>query len=198
MSNTSATGGYLVQTELPLPGGLTLLQFLQQVIVGVVGLQGEMVRPKFQKNVPKVLPNPEDNWCAFSIAQQTPDATAFHKVKESGNGSVLTRHIELTIDCSFYGSQCQENAGKLRDGLEISQNRDVLRSGNMGVKEVGASVYVPELHGQVWFPRCDITVIIKRQVDKDFSVLDLTGSIGTIVGQKMNDETENVPWDVQE
>jgi hypothetical protein len=195
---TSATGGYLVQTEVALPGGLSLTQYIQQVIVGITGLQGTLVRPKWQKNPPKVLPNPEDNYCAFRVTTRTPDASAFHKLNDNGNGSVLQRHVELAISCSFYGSDCEKNAALLSDGLEIAQNRDALKAANIGVKDIGVAIYVPELHGQVWYPRCDITIVLKRQIDKNFSVLSFTGSVGTIEGQKSNDETENVPWNVSE
>ena len=195
---TSATGGYLIQTEVPLPGGLTLNQYIQQVIVGITGLAGTLVRPKWQKEPPKVLPNPEDNYCAFGIRIFNPDANAFTKLDEDGEGSVLQRHEELNIECSFYGSNCQKNAGNLRDGLQITQNREALTAANIGFKETSATNYVPELHGQVWYPRCDITVVLRRQIDKTFSVLSIESSAGTIIGNKNNDETENVPWDVEE
>jgi hypothetical protein len=195
---TSATGGYLVQTEVALPGGLTLIRYIQQVIVGMTSMSGTLVRPKWQKNPPKVLPDPEDNWCAFRVTTTKPDASAFHKIKDTGDGSVLQRHVELTVACSFYGSDCEKNAGNLRDGFEINQNRDALRAAKMGFKEIGEAVYVPELHGQLWFPRCDITFVLRRQVDKNFSVLSFEGAEGTIEAQKSNDETENVQWNVSE
>jgi len=195
---SSATGGYLIQTEVPLPGGLTLNQYLQQVIVGITGMTNTTVRPKWQKNPPKVLPNPEDNFCAFGVRIINPDANAFTKLDEDGEGSVLQRHEELNIECSFYGSDCVKNANNLRDGLQISQNREALTAANIGFKETSATNFVPEVHGQVWFPRCDITVVLKRQVDKTFEVLSFESSVGTITGLKNNDETENVPWDVVE
>lgn len=135
---------------------------------------------------------------AFRVTTTTPDASAFHKVNEDGEGSTLQRHVELSINCSFYGSECEKNAALLRDGFEISQNRDALRAANIGFKEIGEAVYVPELHGQVWFPRCDITFVLRRQVDKNFSVLSFESAGGTIEAQKSNDETENVQWNVSE
>lgn len=198
MSNNSSTGGYLSQSESALPGGLTLIRTIQQIISGITGLAGTSVRPKWQKNPPKELPTPEDNWCAFGISSVLPDSNAYTEVTENGDGSKMQRHEELSIMCSFYGPNCLQNAGNLRDGFQISQNRDALRAANMGFKETSAAVYVPELHGQVWFPRCDVTLVVKRQVDKTFAVLSFEGAVGTIKGQLSNDEIENVPWNVSE
>lgn len=195
---TSATGGYLVQTDLPLPGGLTLNQFIQQMIVGITGLSGTLIRPKWQTNPPKVLPNPEDNYCAFGISVFSPDANVFTKLATNGSSSTLQRHEQLNIDCSFYGSNCVKNASFLRDGLQISQNREVLTTGKIGFRETSQTSFVPELHGQVWFPRCDITIILVRQIDKTFSVLSFDSSVGNIKGLKDNEEIENVPWNIEE
>lgn len=198
MSNTSATGGYLSQTETALPGGLSITQYLQKVIVGLTGLSGEMVRPKWQKNPPKMPPTPEINWCAFKVTEENPDANAFTEVASDGEGSTLQRHVELRLSCSFYGSLCMENASKLRDGFQIAQNRDALKEAKIGFKETSSSTFVPELFAQVWYDRCDITVILRRQVDKTFAVLSFEGASGTLHGLKDNNETENVPWNVSE
>lgn len=196
MSNTSATGGYLVQTEQPLPGNITLVQYIQQVIVGITGMTNTTVRPKWQKNPPKVLPNPEDNWCAFGISINTPDANAFTQPDEDGSGSTLQRHEELSIDCSFYGSDAYKNANNLRDGFQIAQNRDALTAANMGFKETSPLTNIPELHGGVWFPRQDVTVVLRRQIIKTFEVLSFEGAQGSIKGLKDDNEIENVPWNV--
>jgi hypothetical protein len=195
---SSTTPGYLVQTEQPLPGGLTLEQYIQQVIVGMTGMVNTTVRPKWQKNPAKELPLPEDNWCAFGITTTGADANAFTEMDEDGEGSKMQRHLELSIDCSFYGANGLSNAGKLRDGFQIAQNRDALTAANMGFKEAGDIVSAPELHGQVWFPRKDLTIVLRREIIKSFDVVSFEGAVGSIKGLKDNNEVENVPWNVSE
>ncbi len=194
MSNTSATGGYLLPTTTPLPGGKTLTQFLQGVIVGLTGLEGKLVRPKWQKEPPKQLPNPEDNWCAFAVIVTNPDANAY--LQEVDNESRLQRHEDLQLICSFYGSLSNENASILRDSFQITQNRDELTANNFGFTGVSSSTYVPELINNRWFPRTDITVTLKRRVDRRYAIEEFVSAAGTIEANTSNDETVNVPWNV--
>lgn len=198
MSNTSATGGYLVPALPTYPGGLTLTQYIQQVIVGMTGFAGNLVRPKWQKQPPKVLPNPEDMWCSFGVTTVNPDANAFVKTAEDGESSTLQRHVELNVAVSFYGENCVAYADLLRDAFQLAQNREALRAANMGFKESSESLYVPELHGQAWFPRCDITIVLRMQVDRQYSVLSFETASGTIEALKDNNQIEDVPWNVEE
>jgi hypothetical protein len=198
MSNTSATGGYLVPTLPTYPGGLTLTQYIQQVIVGMTGFAGTLVRPKWQKAPPKVLPNPEDKWCSFGLTTVNPDANAYVKTADNGESSTLQRHVELVLSVSFYGDDCVAYANLFRDGFQLAQNREALRAANMGFKEASESLYVPELHGQAWFPRCDITVVLRAQVDRTYAVLSMESASGTIEALKDNNQIEDVPWNVEE
>lgn len=80
MSNTSATGGYLVPSPSnPYPGGITFKQFLQTVFVGLSGLSTDLVRGKWQINPPK-QPDVNTNWIAFGLGVNKPDANAYFAV----------------------------------------------------------------------------------------------------------------------
>lgn len=196
MSNTSATGGYIVGSEAALPGSLTLVQFIQQFLVGVTGMVNTTVRPKWQKNPAKEPPTTEDNWCAFGITE-TPAALDSY-VEQGAVSATLQAQEELLIDLSFYGPEAYKNAKKLRDGIKVSQNRDVLRTGKIGFKEISSIRNFPELKGQVWFQRSDVTLTLVRQADSVFAILPVVSAGGIIEGLKDNDETETVQWNVSE
>lgn len=187
MSNNSASGGYLLPTTLPLPGGLTLLQFLQQVIVNLTGLPSTMVRPKWQAEPPKEPPEPTINWCAFGIIESDPDANAY--IEGDANESSFQRHENLQLICSFYGPSSNENAALLRDSFQISQNRDVLSQGNIGFTTVGRSTFVPEFINNRWFPRTDIDVFLLRRVIRTVAIVPFESAKGII-----ETETIVIPW----
>lgn len=193
MTNTSATGGYLSPTTTALPGGLTLQQFLQTVIVGITGLNTKLVRPKWQAEPPKQLPNPEDNWCAFRVISNNPDANAY--LQEVNNEGRLQRHDDLQLICSFYGSLSDENASILRDGFQLTQNRDALTSAQMGFTGTSPSTFVPEFINNRWFPRTDITILLKRRIDRTYAVLPFAGASGNIE-TVIKEKIVNVPWNV--
>src|SRR5574340_383319 len=84
MANTSATGGYLSPdaSALPLEGD-ALDALLQGMVVGITGLPGAMVRPRWQSVVPK-QPEPTVDWCAIGIT--TSDRTDYPVEEHDGTG----------------------------------------------------------------------------------------------------------------
>ncbi len=74
MSNDSASGGYL----LPQDGTPTLEPddpfdtLIQSIVVGVTGMPGDLVRPRWQP-VPLAEPEPGTDWCAIGVTGEDPD-----------------------------------------------------------------------------------------------------------------------------
>lgn len=193
---SSSTGGYIVGAEVNLPGDLTLAQFIQQFLVGVTGMVNTTVRPKWQKNPGKEPATTEDNWCAFGITETPAQLDSY--VEMGADSSTLQAQEELLIDLSFYGPEAYKNAKKLRDGIKIGQNRDVLRTGKIGFKEISSIRNFPEQKGGVWFQRSDVNLTLVRQADSVFAIVPVLSAGGTIEGLKDNDETETVQWNVSE
>jgi len=290
MSNTSASGGYLLPTPLfpSLPGNLTLKQFLQTVFVGISGLPGELVRPRWQPNPPK-QPDLFVNWLAIGLTQSRPDAYAyvgpslgqnafgsvtmrcnplagdtltvngtavtFVASSPSGNqvlinsdplvtlsnlnsflvassdtnlkaltyslfyqtitmtavvlgsaGNSITlastgiqlvlsgptlaygtdsnnatqRHEDLEIQCAFYGPSSDDYAGVVRDGFQIPQNLEALRSANMGFVSTSQTTHVPDLVNERWIDRYEMSVFLRREVMRNYPILSFASASGTI------------------
>lgn len=179
MSNDSSSGGYLAPTIPPLPGGLTFQQFMQEIIAGITGISGDLVRPRWQLNPPK-QPGPEVNWCAFGIVNQQADASGYIKPLVTATTSILSRHESFDIECSFYGPDAEKNAQVLREGFQISQNREVLFKNNMGFKGDGPIIPAPELVNDRWYQRRDITLSFARQIQSSYQILNFTSSGGTV------------------
>ncbi|QLL11704.1 phage neck terminator protein [Pseudomonas chlororaphis] len=182
MANTSATGGYLAPAGSPAPSEDDQLEdILQAMVVGISGLPGPMVRPRWQPNPPK-QPEPNINWCAVGVHETKTVANPAISHVGAGDGSdEYQMHEELSVLCTFYGPQAQAYASILRDGIFIPQNSEAIKSSRMAF--VGASDIrpVPELVNQQWVRRYDLFIQMRRQVVRVYPVLNILSAEPTIV-----------------
>lgn len=176
---TSATGGYLLPTTAGLPGGLTLEQFIQTVIVGMTALDGTLVRPNWQVAPPK-MPDLSVDWIAFGVAINQPDANAYVGLDTDGNYD-FQRHETLEIECAIYGPNAMDNSTQLRDGFEIQQNLEALTTASMGFVNTTNALHAPELINERWFNRYQMSLIIRREILRTYPVLTFVSASGTII-----------------
>lgn len=165
------------------PNGLTLIQFLQTVFVGVSGLPGTLVRPKWQPEPPK-QPDINVDWMAIGIDVQTPDANAYTD-RQADDTFQSQRHELMEISCDIYGPKCEQTAGLIRDGLQIQTNLENLRYANMGMVETGPMRHLPDLVNQRFIDRIIMSVVIRREIQRLYpvpTILSAEGAIHTLLG----------------
>lgn len=175
MANTSATGGYIQPASTATPvADLDLDLVLQDLVVGVTGLAGEFVRPRWQPTQPRT-PEVSVDWCAVGAIQtDTERGTAFVGHDGAGDGrDNLVRHEQIEALASFYGPGAARNAAVLRDGLQIPHNRAALDADGMGFVEAGPLRTVPELVNQQWLRRVDLPITLRRAVRREYPVLNI-------------------------
>lgn len=168
----------LPTTTQPIPGGLTLQQFIQTVFVGLTGLDGKLVRPSWQVAPPK-QPDIQTNWMAFGDLLHTPDANAYVGMDNAGV-TTMQRHETIEIPCSFYGPEAMEFAALVRDGFQIQPNLDGLRSANMGFVQVNEARRMPDLTNERWINKVVMSVFLRREVIRVYPILSIVSAAGTV------------------
>ena len=184
--NTSATGGIVlphpqVPTLLPGRPQLTLVQFIQTLLVGLSALPATLVRPSWQLEEPKD-PDVTVDWIAFAISNITPDANAYQGIDEE-NVVTLQRQETLEIALSVYGPAAQDNITLIRDGFQIPQNSAALLKANMGFAHDAPARHVPDYFGGRWIDRYTTEIFLRRYVQREYPILTFLSATGVTYTQ---------------
>ena len=182
MANTSATGGYLVQTDGPIYGDV-LDNFFRDVIGGLTGLSTDtLIRPLFQLDPPPI-PEPEIDWIAFGVSiTEAEQGSAYLKVADDGLSSELKRHERLDVSFQIYGLNNFSFANIIRDGLQLGQNREVLQANS--ISYTGNATPLIKLTEDVngrYYKRCDFTLSFAREVTRSYPVLSFLEAPSEII-----------------
>jgi len=181
MANDSSTGGFIspAGSSAPLQDD-ALADFLQELVVGITGLPADLVRPRWQSTVPK-QPEATVDWCAIGVTSIEGDdyPAEVHDGTDDGS-SRFEKHETLNLLASFYGPHAQGNAGMLRDGLYIAQNREAMAAQNMNLTDAAGITAAPDLINQRWVRRYDLPIRFRRKVERVYPILNiLSASIDT-------------------
>lgn len=169
---------YLLPTGPAVLEDDALEDALQAAVVGVTGIAGNYVRPRYQLQPPQ-QPDQSINWCACGVMSNRMTDYNYQKLHDD-----LTfqqwRQSELEYLCSFYGPNSVGNANQLADGLCIPNNMWYLNS--VGIKLIGCSdlTRVPDLTNTLWINRCDITVRFRRETTRLYGIPRVLTSENTI------------------
>ena len=178
-----------------LPGGLTLTQFIQTVLVGLSGIDGTLVRPQWQAEPPK-MPDINTDWLSFGVRETGPDANGYLWTNDAEE-TVYKRHAQLEVICSFYGPAASENAAIVRDGFQIPDNLVALRSANMGFTGTSPEQRVPEPINGRFFNRVDVAIALRREIQRIYPIVTLLSASGT-VHTVTGDEEYLLGWDTDD
>jgi len=180
MANDSSTGGYILPTGSGPPYDAALDAIFQAMIVGITGLPGNMVRPRWQPNIPK-QPPPATDWCAFGVTVQAPDDGPAIVHNGAGNGSdTYIRHEQVDVLASFYGPNGAQYAQQLADGLSIPQNLEQLKANDMNSVVTGDIRSAPDLINEQWVRRYDMQLTFRRKITRTYAVLNILTAQGTV------------------
>lgn len=172
MSNNSSTEpGWLTPVSGDPDYDEALDRLLSQWVRNVSGLPTGMVRPRWQKDQPPLLPV-ETNWCAFGVTGLPIDnSPAF--INQTEEGAQLWRHETFECMASFYGPAGMTFASRFRDGISVAQNNAELNQSDLSLVDYGDIVPFPELINQQWVRRYDMKVRLRRKVVREYNILAL-------------------------
>lgn len=175
--NTSATGGYLRPVAPGPMDGLDFRRFIGTVLVGISGIAPEYVRPAWQPN-PAPIPGIDVDWMAFGVTARRGDNDPYQE--ETATSSLMIRHEEVDFMLTFYGPNCLQLAGELRDGTDLTQNNESLLLAGMAIVDVGNITHAPELINERFFDRADMTMTIRREIRREYRILPFVAANGFI------------------
>lgn len=176
--NTSATGGYLRATNTQVDN-LDFRRFIGTVLVGISGLAPELVRPAWQQN-PAPIPNIDVDWMAFGMTSRRADNDPYQVEKDNGLLTLQIRHEECDFLLTFYGPNCLGNAAAFRDATDVTQNQEALYHAGMSLVDLTDITHAPELVNERWFDRCDMTMTIRREIRREYRILNFVSADGVI------------------
>jgi hypothetical protein len=198
MGNTSATGGVLSPLP-PLPFDDAALDAVFQTLTAqITGLDGSLVRPRWQAGDPTRAgspkqPEPSVNWCAIGVTNVKQSDGPWLVYDKPTNTELYWDHEEITLLASFYGPNCQSYLRLLRAGLNVPQNTEYLLPYMIRYVGCGPVRTAPELVNQQWIKRQDISLEFRRKVIMTYGIENILISEIHLIDDTVVDDVIIVP-----
>jgi hypothetical protein len=109
-----------------------------------------------------------------------------HLRQQADGTTRLTRQETVEVLVSCYGPNAGRTAAQLQDGFDIAQNREPLWLANVSYISASDIITAPDLLGQEWVMRKDLTLVFRRRVTREYQVLHLLDATDML-------NTENTP-----
>ncbi len=180
----SSTGGVLLPAGTAPLNDNDLDVVFQGLVSSLTGLGGKWVRPRWQAE-PAPPPDFKATWAAVGVIASDDDQFPVQSFID-GVGTVLIRHEQLEVLCSFYGPQAQRAARDLRDGVVINQNCEQLEPYGIRYAYTQPPVKAPAQIQNRWVNRIDVTLTFRRQIERTFAVLSIDGAGGDLISDAHN------------
>lgn len=177
MPNTSASGGPL-SPAAPAPAyGEALNKIIQNWLVPLIGLPGNLVVVYDQPEPPNV-PDAGVAWAAVRVTIGDADRFPFVGHNVGGvAGDTLIRNEAIDLLASFYDLGSNGLAAgymaACRDAMAIRQNLDPIYVAGIKMGEVREPVTLPTQLKTRWQLRVDLPIALRRQVQRVYPVEDV-------------------------
>jgi hypothetical protein len=176
-SPNSSIAGYLAPTTTVLEDD-ALDDFIHDFIQGITNLSNNLIRPQWQL-IPPNSPDVLTNWISFGIVSKEDDFTVSSSF-DPILGLTKIRNQFMRIQISFLGPNCNSIQGIFRDGINIEQNRAVLRANGYSIDKLSRPLNTSLLISERWGRRIDQFLTLRRVINTTYPILDLTSASATV------------------
>jgi len=166
---SSAAAGYLLPITEPIYDD-PLEDFFHGFFQAITALPGDHVRPRWQPE-PGNMPDFNADWLAFGITLYKDDIFAYQGA-DPGNEEqdIIERDEIITMLISTYGPNATRLVKLISIGVQLAQNRAVLRANQITVVEVQDPVPLPALLKSKWVKRTDLNIRFRRRAGWTYAV----------------------------
>jgi len=153
--------------------GQDLNRFIQTWLVGLTGLNNDLVMTEFQTE-PANIPVAGEAWCSFRYSRI--DSNAFPYIDYDASNLIYTlqNHEMLEIALTFYdlgtNGQAAYLAALTRDNLKISYNSYYLQNNNCNLRGTNGPYVVPVIFKSRWQYKERLDIYVMRNVGREYDI----------------------------
>lgn len=129
---------------------------------------------------PGTRPGIDEDWIAVGVERVQTHGTPYQRGRkgqpEDAESGDVVREVHQTLHCiaSFYGPNASQIVDDFRDAAQLSQTNAALQAQGLTLQGIAEdAIQLPDLLGEQWVPRFDITFKLGRKVTRIYGVRDL-------------------------
>ena len=129
---------------------------------------------------PGTRPGIDEDWIAVGVERVQTHGTPYQRGRkgqpEDAESGDVVREVHQTLHCiaSFYGPNAAQIVDDFRDAAQLFQTNDSLKAQGLTLQGIAEdALHLPDLLGEQWVPRFDITFKLGRKVSRTYGVRDL-------------------------
>lgn len=129
---------------------------------------------------PGTRPGIDEDWIAVGVERVQTHGTPYQRGRkgqpEDAESGDVVREVHQTLHCiaSFYGPNAAQIVDDFRDAAQLFQTNDSLKALGLTLQGIAEdALQLPDLLGEQWVPRFDITFKLGRKVSRTYGVRDI-------------------------
>lgn len=129
---------------------------------------------------PGTRPGIDEDWIAVGVERVQTHGTPYQRGRkgqpEDAESGDVVREVHQTLHCiaSFYGPNAAQIVDDFRDAAQLFQTNFALQAQGLTLQGIAEdALQLPDLLGEQWVPRFDITFKLGRKVSRTYGVRDL-------------------------